>query len=348
MSSIAISPVVAADVDAIHELAEAWTLPRLESADEGFLVSNFSRERYRAFLDEPNVFLKAEVDGAIVGFLYGYSSEQVKPDEVVNSLVRYSLTEPFFIIKQICIARNHPGTPGVASALYERIKEQETGLIAAAVVLDPPNPRSIAFHEKQGFEQWFEIEPPPDADGVTRRRGIWCHVPEGCTTRSRLRWHRQETVPAHLIDYHGSAVQLYTHEDNLNWTKLGMNVTFMMAMLATVPYLLKLPASRPLTWVITGAVIVTGFLLNRLFGIKLRSGLDYMQHHKASVQRLEQRLASGYDIPPLLQVSDRHIARESATANVLRRTPWVTMSLWTLVALVLCTRLLLQGWPFSG
>lgn len=343
MSAIAIAPVCAADLDAIHELAEAWTLPRLKSTEEGFLVSNFSRERYGQLLDEPNVFLKAELEGVIVGFLYGFSSEYVKPDDVVNSLVRYSLTGPFFIIKQICIARNQPNTRGVATALYERVKEQQQGLIAAAVVLGPPNPRSIAFHEKQGFEQWFEIDPPPDADGVVRRRGIWCYRPPGCETEARLRWHRRESVPAHLIDYHQSAVQLYTHEDNLNWTKLGMNVTFMMAMLATVPYLLKLPAEAPLTWVITVAVIVTGFLLNRLFGLKLRSGLDYLQHHKASVQRLEQRLASGYDIPPLLYVGDQRIARESATANVLRRTPWVTMSLWTLVALVLSARIVLQG-----
>lgn len=348
MSAITISPVRAADVDTIHALAEAWTLPRLASADEGFLVSNFSRERYRQFLDEHNVFIKAEVNGEIVGFLYGFSSKQVKPDDVVNALVRYNLTEPFFIIKQVCIARNHPGTPGVAVALYEQIKQRETGLIAAAVVLDPPNPRSIAFHEKQGFEQWFEIDAPPDADGVTRRRGIWCYCPEGCANRPRLRWHRREAVPGHLIEYHGSAVQLYTHEDNLNWTKLGMNVTFMMAMLATVPYLLKLPATAPLSWLITAAVVVSGFLLNRLFGIKLRSGLDYMRHHKASVQRLEQRLASGYDVPPLLYVGDRRIARESATANVMRRTPWVTMGLWTLVTLVLLTRLVLEQLPPAG
>jgi predicted GNAT superfamily acetyltransferase len=343
VSSIKISPVREADIAAVHAIAEAWTLENLETPESGFLVSSFSLAQYQQFLSEPNVFVKAEVDGEIVGFLYGFSSEHIKPSDIVNSLVRYNLTEPYFVIKQVCIARDHPATRGVAATLYDWVKAEVGGVITAAVVLEPANPRSIAFHEKQGFKQWFELEPPPDPDGATRLRGIWCYLPHDSSIRSRLRWHRGAEVPTHLVDYHTSAVQLYTHEDNLNWTKLGMNVTFMMAMLATVPYLLSLPANDPLTWTITAAVITAGFLLNGLFGLKLRSGLEYMQFHKASVQRIEQRLSSGYDIPPLLYVGNRQIARESTTANALRRTPWVTIGLWTLTASVLVTRLLLQA-----
>lgn len=339
MSSIKIVPVKDSDIQCIHALAESWVLSNLDDPSHGFLVSNFTLDEYRSFLAEDNIFVKAEVDGEIVGFLYGYSSEEINVNDLTNSLVKYNFSEEFFVIKQVCIARNSSGTKGVSSALYDWIKKEVDAWLVAAVVLDPSNPRSIAFHKKQGFVQYFEIMPAADKDGVVRRRGIWCY-PREHENPLRLTWQINHIDSDSIVDYHATAAQLYTHEDNLNWTKLGMHVTFMMALMATTPYIMNLPAKSFLTYLVTGAVISTGFLLNYLFSQKILSGLEYMQHHKASVQTLEQKLSSGYGLPPLLQVRNGNIATQSKTSNILRRIPVVTLALWTTASLVLLLRLI--------
>ncbi len=170
-TAIQIQRATAQHIPAIVDLAEKWTLSQLplETAQEkGFLVSNFTQEKYLRFLSYVDHFYVLYYQGELAAFLLAYSSRFIQPDEWLNLQIRQRHPNPFVLIKQIAVHPEHQGK-GLASKMYTYLFQQTSGLpLFTAIVVDPPNKRSIAFHERLGFRKVFEAVPP---DGL--RRGVW-------------------------------------------------------------------------------------------------------------------------------------------------------------------------------
>lgn len=320
------------DLPSIHKISEQVALKALDqkqAAQSGFLVSAFSLSTYERYLQAQQYFYVAESDGEIMGFLLAYESAAIAPEETLNTLLRTNLQDSFVLIKQICVAQQHAGR-GVASTLYAHLfKNTATPRFAAAVVLEPYNEASVRFHERKGFHKLCDIVPPVDADGVLRMRGIWFR---DLTTNQppAQRWvpADSEQDQALLMEKQHAAIQLYNHEDNLNWTKFGMLITFMMALLAAVDYLLKQPAGQTYQ-ILTIVVIVMGFSINLMFHQKLRSGLKFMHHHKQSVKELDDALARmNPRLPKLVRNGDRQIRGQSVTSVWMQWIPNISIALW--------------------
>lgn len=164
-----------ADVPALHALAETWTLkgePDGQSAESGFLVSNFTPETYRGFTHTATAFHVLEHEGEIEAFLLAYSGDQISASDRVSSKIHDIESRPFMLIKQVCV-RRPPRIRGAAHALYDHLEQTHPGLPQyAAIVIEPRNTRSIRFHERRGFVCCYEIEGP---DGL--RRGMWMKEP---------------------------------------------------------------------------------------------------------------------------------------------------------------------------
>lgn len=156
------------DVPTLHAMADRFLLSQLSAPERdarGFLVSNFSLDRYRRFVDDADYFYVLEDEGGIAGFVLAYGSDRIGPDETVNRTIADRHPAPFVLIKQICIAPERGGR-GYARRLYDHVLEASGGLPQfAAVVLEPLNQPSVAFHERLGFREVFQIVAP---DGLPR------------------------------------------------------------------------------------------------------------------------------------------------------------------------------------
>lgn len=344
--SITVRKVKREDLSQVLEIAQSFSLSKLtrdQAAKSGFLVSEFSLEAYERYLQSNHYFFVAESQHKIVGFLLAYESSDIPPNETLNTLLKTNLQNSFVLIKQICVAKGSTGL-GIASRLYQHLFETATTpRFAAAIVMEPYNEASISFHERKGFNKLCDIVPPEDADGILRLRGVWFRDSQKNTPPAQ-RWipfdssHDQSLI----MEKQHAAIQLYNHEDNLNWTKFGMLITFMMALFAATDYLLKQQAG--LTYqILSLIVVIMGYAINFMFYQKIKSGLKFMDHHKLSVAELDQELIGlNPRLRKLIKNGDQHISGKSITSVWLEWTPKISMGLW-----ILCSGLLIYTHFFS-
>lgn len=155
------------DVPVLHAMADRFLLSRLDPEAierHGFLVSNFGAATYRSFLERADHFYVLEDEEGIGAFILAYGSDCPEDDED-QAEIRRRYPGPFVLIKQICVRPERSGR-GYAARLYDYVLEASGGLPQfAAVVLEPYNPPSVAFHERMGFREMFRLRA---ADGMLR------------------------------------------------------------------------------------------------------------------------------------------------------------------------------------
>lgn len=329
-----IRQAAASDVPGLHALAETWLLENQEFPEKtGFLVSNFSIDEYHQSLEKTDYFWVAEDNEGLCGFLLAYPSDAIESDEIINSCLKYSLTEEFLLIKQICVVQ---GKKGVASQLYsELIRKNEHGLLLAAVVNEPMNRKSVDFHRRKGFDHLLDMRPPEDADGVIRMRSIWYRNASGQAPRFRFARPDKENQLTYVIEKQQGALSLYTHEDNLNWSKLGLLVSFMTALVTAFAILLN--KDPDLTGrLVVPIVVVGGILINVIFLKKLKSGLVYMGWHKKNLQRFDA-IVSNLD-PCVPEFFDDTTRQRSETVRWMHVLPWFSLIVWLLCSATLVAK----------
>jgi len=241
------------------------------STEGGFLVSAYTEADYRSRLATAEHFYVAVKGGQVLAFLMAYSSDQVEPDEWLNRRIKTTLGS-YLVIKQICVARE-AGRSGVASMLYYHVLDQwDKSPVIAAVVNDPPNDASAHFHHKLGFQELTRLTPP---DGLPRVVWVWRKPREAIL-------HAQYQI----------AVDLYKHEDNLNWQKLN-NFFYITAGLAaaTAFFLGKEGAGGTLGKVLAVIISIIGFGVSLGFSQMLRFGRQYLLARKEAVIELEEYMA---------------------------------------------------------
>lgn len=319
----------------ILQISKENSLSRLskKSAENtGFLVSDFSKNEYEKFIKTADYFFVAQKDDEVLGFVLAYSSRMIKKNEWLNMLIKARHPEDFVLIKQICVKRELAGK-GVADILYRYLFKEAAGeAFYTAIVLDPPNPRSFAFHEKHGFKKVMEERPP---DGMLR--GVW--------RREKLK-ERKISNPSSkndvknesydlsiLIEQYKTAVDLYKHEDTLNWHKLN-NLFYVSAGLWAVIGFLFLGKEFPeflISSKVTLIIIVCiiGLIKCTAFGIAIWSGVSYMYRRKCSMAAIEKLLMKHGGTQII--ISPKNAVHRSKTILMLRIVPILLALIYVIV-----------------
>lgn len=116
-------------------------------------VGDVSLEWFKKYLSLSHYFRVIEVEHKVVGFMIAmlpltdYKSE--------NFLWFKKNYDSFVYVDRIAIDQNYIGQ-GYGKKLYEdlaSVSEGNTNLIACEVNTNPPNPESLAFHKKIGFNE---------------------------------------------------------------------------------------------------------------------------------------------------------------------------------------------------
>jgi predicted GNAT superfamily acetyltransferase len=97
----------------------------------------------------------AQSDATLAGYVLAFSREQPYDGEEFLVL-RSSVAEAFVYVDQIAIEERARGT-GIGTMLYQELAARARGLGAAALCCEvntsPPNPGSLAFHQRMGFNR---------------------------------------------------------------------------------------------------------------------------------------------------------------------------------------------------
>ncbi len=301
------------DLDAIISIAEENKLQNDALDNEGFLVSEFTRNDYIDMLKKYVHFYVTEKRGKVCAFAFGYMDSDLDRSLIVNkSIIEYSESS-FFIIKQICVSRKMKGK-GIATQLYEYLKELIEVPIFVSIVKEPYNEASVNFHLKLQFVKVLEVEAE---DGMIR---------------FIYRFSDAVDYDISLIEHqYDTAIELYLHEDKLNWSKLN-NLFYisggLLVALSTISTLSNGSLLYPLLMV-SGL----GAVSSLLFTITLQSGVKYMNHRKERVMDIERILLRKKGTRVVLPRRDEFdkILKKSPTTIIMIQISRLIFVIWFIV-----------------
>lgn len=140
MSDARIRPVETSDLDAVHALNED-AVPNVNSVQVATL---------EGFITQAAYFRVVEFGGGVAAFMVGFGPGAEYGSE--NYRWFSSRYDDFMYIDRVVSAPEHRGR-GFALGLYRDIEQWTTApLLACEVNLEPPNPHSLEFHRRFGFE----------------------------------------------------------------------------------------------------------------------------------------------------------------------------------------------------
>ena len=298
-------------------------------------------EQYRDFAVRYEYFYKIVVHGELAGVLLAYESKHIEMDEKSNMLLKYALNKEFVLIKQVFVSPDFQ-RKGIASFLYDYLQDVIGGKkpLVAVVVLDPFNSGSSYFHQEKGFHEFLNFVPDADPDGVVRKRAAWIKPSAEAKGNIMFDLRLNNTIDGTddlgdvMVSRMENLVQLYIHEDNLNWTKFSLQTTILFALFATFAYFYEKEILSD-TFPVLVTVGIWGAIINILFILKIRSGIRYMNTYKGKIQDFD--LLVSFHYPKLKKIfnRDEFIARKSITCRLLYFTSVVGLISWVVVSVLL-------------
>ncbi len=309
------------DAKEILSIASSNTLSGLSKAERknGFLVSNFSLEDYEIFIEKHELFYVLIENDIVQAFLLAYFPEELDDTQIINKKIKEYAVKPYVVIKQICVSRSS-ANKGYASKLYEYFIEHVKKDIFLAVVLEPYNEASIMFHMKHRFEQLIAITAE---DNILR--GIFYRA-----YNKSISSYDKDII---LTQYE-KAIELYKHEDELNWSKM-YHLFYVTAGLAALLSIILPMISGIMINISICILSLMGSLVSGLFYIAISNGINYMQRRKQSVIDIEQILIGLNGVKVVSSNFDRNdrAFRISSTTKVMRLIPITLGILWVLAFL---------------
>lgn len=128
-------------------------------------VGEMDAEKLADFTRWAPFFEVVDVEGVIVGFLIGLT--EGLPYRSPNYLWFSERHDSFAYVDRIAIDERQRGA-GWGPAMYRSfeawVKESGRHLLCAEVNTEPPNPRSLRFHDLFGFDMVAQVEPYGTSD----------------------------------------------------------------------------------------------------------------------------------------------------------------------------------------
>ncbi len=142
-----------------------------------------------------------------------------------------------------------------------------------------------------------------------------------------------------LIEQYKTAVELYVHEDNLNWTKLNHLFYINGGLWAVMGLGFKIDDDNTFMLctpqLFMGMVSLTGIIVSLALGTALWLGTIYMQNRKLRVVDIEKALirhGGKCIVSPSPGVTS--FLRKSPTLLMLRLVPIVLLTIWVIILIV--------------
>ena len=339
MNKIHISPVSKQDIPAISDLQAELLLKNTNKPEKGFLVSGYTEEDYQNFIDHYDFFYKATIDDKIVGCIMAFNSENILEEDETNQMLKFCAKKEFVLIKQVFVSRKYAKN-GIASLLYQHLAEQAQSdrALLAVIVAEPLNVASCKFHQKMNFIEYLRFTPKEDKDGMIRQRSAWIHLPHKESLLMdyvRLTNIKSEANTGEILLARSTQMtDLYTHEDNLNWTKLGMQITLLFALTAAFGFFYQRSITKNAFPVLLPFALWGG-IINYVFYLKIKSGLKFMTEHKNNLIRLDKVIRFYYPLVKPLFPGNSIISQKSKTLKLMPNVSLFGIFLWAAVSLLL-------------
>ncbi len=324
-----------ADAERIYIIAQQNSLSKLKGKKltHGFLVSNYTLETYKEYITKNRYFYVLENETEICAFLLAFTREEINANELVNRKILAYCNENFIVIKQICVATDYHHQ-GCGRQLYNYLIDEIQENLFASVVIDPMNYPSIEFHEKLGFRVAFTITPEDKM-----KRAVFFR------SNNIVNFYDKDVV----LNQYERAVDLYIHEDNLNWSKLN-NFFYITGGIFAIAALWPKVDSYLTFSVFIMVLSFLGMVSSFLFRIALGSGIDYMHARKQAVVDIENVLHQLKGIRVVSRYYDEEFKnkrlKKSPTTKVMKNIPVILFALWALIFFA-STILLICG-SYSG
>lgn len=319
------------DAQAISEIAFENSLEVLakdgDKIEGGFLVSGFDIKEYERMIRSYDHFYVVEIRKKVRGFIFAYDNKACDMNLNVNKSIAEHSDGAFLIIKQVCVDREYQGK-GFGSLLYEHMLESSAVPVYASIVEEPYNEASVHFHMRHNFKKTISVKAE---DGMMRM--VFCHENSDEKSNYNVQMLEQQ---------YQVAVDLYLHEDNLNWSKLN-NLFYISGGLVAVISILASLASENLLYSIM-IVSVLGIVSSTLFSIAITSGVRYMNDRKGTVMDIEKLLVSKNGTKVVLPRLSAHtsLLKKSPTSKVMVYIPRLIFAVWC-VTLVMTAVLALRA-----
>jgi len=312
------------DIDIICQIAEDSKLidNKVNNINNGFLVSDYTGEDYKMFIKHDCLFYVLEKDNIVIAFLLAFNEKDMDSSFVINKTISDIAEDPYIIIKQICVNKNYARN-GYGTELCEYFMMCHKKDIYTSVVLEPENKASINFHNKMGFI-CILTQTPED----NKRRAIYYR-------KYKINYSYDYNF---IFKNYKNAMKLYTHEDQLNWTKINHLLTINMGLIGFTGLIITNTNRIVLESNIFAGIIIFislfGIAVNLLFNIAIENGIFYLQNRKKSVATIEHTIISmgGINIVTNKKKDDERLNR-SNTIYIKKIIPKLFCALWVLAIL---------------
>lgn len=117
-------------------------------------LSPLTKDRLEYIINQSEMFNVLEVDGSVEAFVLALREGQEY--DSINYSWFASHYDKFIYIDRVVVSIKMQGK-GFGRSLYQSVfnhaKETDVSYVAAEIDINPPNPGSLIFHEKFGFEE---------------------------------------------------------------------------------------------------------------------------------------------------------------------------------------------------
>jgi len=132
-----------------------------------------------------------------------------------------------------------------------------------------------------------------------------------------------------IMKQYDRAVDLYMHEDTLNWSKLNHFFYSTGGLLLVLSFLTTQVGIQFSLYL--AVVSIVGIALSLLFYIALNSGVSYMQERKKSVVALEKILINMSGMNVVTANPTKIYLKRAPTTKVMKMIPLCSLGIWMLI-----------------
>lgn len=305
------------DAKRIYEIAKSNSLTQLtkkETVLSGFLVSEFDLDTYIKYIKNLEQFYVLEKNGDVKAFILAFKDDELDNDLIVNKKIRNYAKNSYCVIKQVCVDKDCH-RKGYATKLYDYYINSVEGDIYLSIVFEPYNSASVQFHTKMGFQERFTVIAE---DNIKRGIFLWINHNNG-------NYYDKEII----MKQYDRAVDLYMHEDSLNWSKLNHFFYSTGGLLLVLSFLTTQIGMQFSLYL--AIVSIVGIALSLLFYIALNSGISYMQERKKSVVALEKILISMSGMNVVTANPTKMKLKRAPTTKAMKMIPLCSLGIWMLI-----------------